>query len=49
MRDFSKASACFIARIKENRKYVEMEFFMEKDSDTDLGNLRLLKDSKIYL
>lgn len=49
MRDFSGASIRFIARVKENRKYVELESFMENAPDTDMENLRLLKDSKVYL
>lgn len=49
MRDFSKELIPFIVRAKENRKYVELESFLGKGSDTDLGSLNLLKDSKIYL
>lgn len=47
MRDFSRDSVCFIARSKENRKYVELEDLLS--DERNLGELTLLKDSKIYL
>ncbi|MBK5722314.1 transposase [Dysgonomonas sp. Marseille-P4677] len=49
MKDFSKESIPFIIRAKENRKYIELESFMTQNGDTDLGNLTLLKDAKVYL
>jgi hypothetical protein len=49
MRDFSNESVMFIVRAKENRKYKELESLMDASSDTDLGSLRLIKDSKVYL
>jgi len=47
MAAFSKESICFIARSKENRKYVELEQIPFTDSD--LGGLELIRDSKVYL
>lgn len=47
MAAFSKGAVSFIARSKENRKYVELEQFPFTDSD--LGTLKLVRDSKIYL
>jgi len=47
MAAFSKESVCFIARAKENRKYVELEKIPFTDSD--LGTLELIRDSKVYL
>lgn len=47
MRNFSYESICFIARSKENRKYVEQESLLT--DDFDLGELTLIKDSKVYL
>lgn len=47
MTAFSKESIYFIARSKENRKYVELEQILFTDSD--LGGLELIRDSKVYL
>lgn len=47
MRDFSREQITFIARAKENRKYVELESLLT--DDVDLGELTLLKDSRVYL
>jgi hypothetical protein len=47
MRDFDNENICFIARAKENRKYVELESMLT--DDVDLGELTLVKDSKVYL
>ena len=47
MREFSNENIRFIARTKENRKHVELESLMT--DDVDLGELILLKDSKVYL
>jgi hypothetical protein len=49
LKDFSKESIPFIIRTKEKRKYIELESFIKRDADTDLGDLTLLKDSRIYL
>lgn len=49
MKNFSKDSVSFIIRAKENRKCVELESFIKEDTTTDLGNLTLVKDSKVYL
>ena len=47
MRDFSNENISFIARAKENRKHVELESMLTED--VDLGNLTLVKDSRVYL
>lgn len=47
MRDFDNENICFIARAKENRKYIELESMLT--DDVDLGELTLIKDSKVYL
>ena len=49
MKDFNKESILFIARAKENRKYVELESFVCETTKMDLGSLTLVKDSKVYL
>lgn len=49
MKDFDKESIRFIVRAKENRKYIELDSFIRNDSDTDLGSLTLIKDTKVYL
>ena len=49
MKDFSRESIKFIAQAKENRKYVELDSFVKKNTDLDLGSLTLIKDSKIFL
>lgn len=49
LKDFSGESIKFIARAKENRKYVELDSFIKNDSDWDLGSLTLVKDCKIFL
>ena len=47
MRDFSEDNIPFIARVKENRKYVELESNLS--TETDLGELTLIVDSKVQL
>lgn len=47
MRDFDNENISFIARAKENRKHVELESMLT--DDVDLGELTLIKDSKVYL
>ncbi|SEB35513.1 Transposase DDE domain-containing protein [Tenacibaculum sp. MAR_2009_124] len=49
MKDFSGNDIYFIARAKENRKYVELESLLDKNQNSDLGELSLIKDSKVYL
>jgi hypothetical protein len=49
MKDFNKESIWFIVRAKENWKYVELDSFIKNDSDTDLGSLTLIRDSKVHL
>jgi hypothetical protein len=49
MKDFSKESIPFVIRAKEKRKYIELESYIKQDTDTELGGLTLLKDSRIYL
>ncbi|MDD4592296.1 MAG: IS4 family transposase [Parabacteroides sp.] len=48
-RDFSKESTPFIIRAKEKRKHIELESLVTEETDRNLGNLRLVKDSKVYL
>jgi len=49
MQEFSRKSVSFIIRAKENRKYVEIESLLTENQDRDLGELLLVKDSKVYL
>jgi hypothetical protein len=49
MKDFSQDGITFVARLKENRKYQELESLVRKDSLLDLGELTLIKDSKVLL
>lgn len=49
MKSFNDDSVSFIVRAKENRKYVELQSLLHKDQDLDLGDLTLVKDSKINL
>ena len=49
MSDFSSDNIAFIARIKENRKYVELESLLTEQSLTEFDELTLLKDSKVHL
>lgn len=49
MKNFSCNTISFIARAKENRKYVELESLIEDNQDLNLGELTLIKDSKVYL
>ena len=48
LKDFSRESVLFIIRAKENRKYIELESLVGQQ-DMDLGELFLIKDSKVYL
>lgn len=47
MRDFTKQEVLFIARAKENRKYNEIANLISPSQNRDLGELSLLKDSKV--
>jgi transposase len=47
MRDFTSERIVFIARAKENRKHTELASMLS--DDVDLGELTLLKDSRVYL
>lgn len=47
LKDFSTESITFIVRAKENRKHVELSSLLT--DQVDLGELTLLKDSKVYL
>lgn len=47
MCDFNSEEITFISRTREGRKYVELESLLT--GDTDLGELTLLKDAKVYL
>ena len=49
MRDFDKAKIAFVARLKENRKYIEKENLMHENQDKELGESILLKDAQIQL
>lgn len=49
MKSFSKNSVIFICRAKENRKYVELDSFLTKNQDIDLGESTLIRDSKVQL
>lgn len=49
MKDFSKDEITFICRTKENRKHIEIESFLAKTKDLDIGESTLIKDSKIQL
>ncbi len=49
MQSFSKEEITFIARIKEKRKYKEVESLMTAEVPTDLDSLTLLKDCIVHL
>lgn len=49
MKDFSKDQIPFVARLKENRKYVEIKSLMKDGQDADLGESTLIKDAVVNL
>lgn len=49
MRDFDKNEIVFVARVKENRKYVEKQNLIRENQELDLGESILLKDVVIQL
>lgn len=49
MKRFSGNSISFIVRAKENRKHVELQSLFTENQDLDLGELTLIKDSKVNL
>jgi IS4 transposase len=49
MKTFSKDNIAFICRVKENRKYVELESLIAKNQNLDLGESTLIKDCKVQL
>lgn len=49
MKSFDKESVQFIVRAKENRKYIELDSLLKDGSETNLGSLTLVKDSRVYL
>lgn len=49
MKAFNDQKVTFICRAKENRKFVEVESFMEANQDLDLGESTLLRDCKVQL
>lgn len=49
LKGFSKDKIPFVARLKENRKFVEMENLMKGNQDSDLGESLLLKDCKVKI
>lgn len=48
MKDFSKNKIPFVARLKENRKYIEKENLIDKQ-EFDLDESVLIKDAKVQL
>ncbi len=49
MTDFIEETVKFVCRAKENRKYIEIDSFIHPGDNPDLGELILLKDSKVQL
>lgn len=49
MRDFSQNKIAFVARLKENRKYIEKEDLIQENQELDLGESILLKDVRVQL
>jgi transposase len=49
MKSFTNDSVTFIVRAKENRKHIELQSLLDQDQDLDLGELILVKDSKVHL
>jgi hypothetical protein len=49
MKAFTADDVTFICRAKENRKFVELESFVIKDQDLDLGESNLIVDCKVQL
>lgn len=49
MKAFSANAITFICRSKENKKFVELESLIAEDQDLDIGESKLLKDSKVQL
>jgi len=49
LENFSNQKIAFIVRTKENRKYVELASMLSEQVETDLGELILTVDSKVYL
>lgn len=49
MDSFSKSAIGFIVRAKENRKHQELASLIVQNQQTDLGELTLVKDSKVLL
>ncbi|MCF0075731.1 transposase [Dyadobacter sp. CY261] len=49
MKAFNDQKVAFIARTKENRKFVELESFIGANQDLDLGESTLVRDCKVQL
>lgn len=49
MRDFDRKNIAFVARLKENRKHLEMENLIQENQDCDLGESILLKDARVQI
>lgn len=49
MKYFNDDSVSFIVRAKNNRKHIELESLLGPNQDIDLGELILVKDSKVHL
>ncbi|WP_298487258.1 IS4 family transposase [uncultured Maribacter sp.] len=49
MNSFTNDAITFIARAKENRKHIELQSLIKQAQNLDLGELTLIKDSKVQL
>ena len=49
MDSFNSDAISFIVRAKENRKHIELQSLLKQGQDLDLGELILIKDSKVNL
>ena len=49
MDSFNSEAISFIVRAKENRKHIELQSLINQNQDLDLGELTLIKDSKVNL
>jgi transposase len=49
MKEFDRNNVSFICRAKENRKYVELKSLIIEGQELDMGEITLIKDSKVHL
>ena len=49
MTDFQQNSIQFICRVKENRKHIDIESYLQSGQKIDLGESVLVKDSKVKI